>query len=132
PPSFPTRRSSDLIAFHRSPPDLNEARKFLSQAEQANPSKLTREHAAYLSIWIEDATAGNDARVIELALHFLEQQPASTYAGDVRMKLGETYYRVQDFANAETHFRILGQQTPATPLTEKALFLAGESAMSSM
>ena len=51
---------------------------------------------------------------------------------DVRMKLAETYYRRQDFPNAQTQFEILAQQSPPGPLTEKALFFAAESAMSSM
>jgi len=48
------------------------------------------------------------------------------------MKLAETYYRLQDFANAQTHFEILAQRDPKATLAEKALFFAAESAMSSM
>src|SRR5437762_13667762 len=48
------------------------------------------------------------------------------------MKLAELYYRRQDFANAQTQFEIIAQQTPNDPLAEKALFFAAESAMSSM
>ena len=48
------------------------------------------------------------------------------------MKLGETYFRRQDFSNAQTQFEILGQQQPPGLLTEKALFFAAQSAMSSM
>lgn len=120
------------LAFHKSPPDLDAARKFLGRASQAKPSPATDERAQYLSIWIEDATGGSDATVIELAQRFLENHPESQFAPDVRMKLAETYYRLQDYANAQTHFQILGQHAPPTPLNEKALFFAGESAMSSM
>lgn len=120
------------LAFHRSPPDLDAARKFLGRASQARSSAATDERAQYVSIWIEDATGGNDANVIKLAQGFLESHPQSAFAPDVRMKLAETYYRLQDYANAQTHFQILGQRSPPTPLNEKALFFAGESAMSSM
>src|SRR5262245_63655360 len=48
------------------------------------------------------------------------------------MKLAELYYRRQDFANAQTQFEIIAQENPNDPLTEKALFFAAESAMSSM
>ena len=48
------------------------------------------------------------------------------------MKLGEAYFRRQDFANAQTQFELLAQQNPNAPLAEKALFFAGRSAMSSM
>ncbi len=48
------------------------------------------------------------------------------------MKLAELYYRRQDFANAQTQFEIIAQQNPDDTLTERALFFAAESAMSSM
>ena len=120
------------LAFHRTPPSLDDARKYLSRAAESKPADGVSERAEYLSIWIEDASSGNDTKVIELARQFLEKHATSSFAPDVRMKLAETYYRLQDFANAQTHFQILGQQEPPTPFTEKATFFAGESAMSSM
>jgi tetratricopeptide (TPR) repeat protein len=48
------------------------------------------------------------------------------------MKLAEAYFRRQDFANAQTQFELLAQQAPNAALTEKALFFAARSAMSSM
>lgn len=120
------------LAFHRSPPALDEARKYLARAIQSKPTAAAAERAGYLSIWIEDASAGNNGKVIELSQQFLNEHADSSFAPDVRMKLAETYYRLQDFANAQTHFQILAQRNPPTPLNEKALFFAGESAMSSM
>ncbi len=48
------------------------------------------------------------------------------------MKLAETYYRQQDFPNAQTQFQILAQENPRAGFTEKALFFAAKSAMQSM
>jgi hypothetical protein len=48
------------------------------------------------------------------------------------MKLAETYYRQQDFPNAQTQFEILAQENSRAPFTEKALFFAAKSAMQSM
>jgi tetratricopeptide (TPR) repeat protein len=45
------------------------------------------------------------------------------------MKLGEVYFRVEDFANAETQFAQLVEDEPTSPYAEKALYLAGQSAM---
>jgi tetratricopeptide (TPR) repeat protein len=70
--------------------------------------------------------------VIDLATRFLRQHEESRFASDVRMKLAETYYRRQDFANAETQFENLGGQNASGPIAEKALYFAGESAMSTM
>jgi tetratricopeptide (TPR) repeat protein len=120
------------LAFHRAPPALDDARKFVARAAQSQQTSAALERGEYLSIWIEDATGGHDANVIDLANRFLKQHEGSAVAPEVRMKLAETYYRLQDFANAQTHFEILAQQNPKGVFAEKALFFAGESAMSSM
>jgi TolA-binding protein len=118
------------LAFHASPPRLDDARKYLARASES-PTATAAERGDYLNIWIE-ASAGNDAKVIELAKRFLEQHGTSSFAPEVRMKLAELYYQRQDFANAQTQFELIAQQTPDNSLGEKALFFAAESAMSSM
>ncbi|MFN2541541.1 MAG: tetratricopeptide repeat protein [Chthoniobacterales bacterium] len=120
------------LAFHSTPPRFAEARKDLAHAAESKPTPAAAERSDYLMIWIEDSENGNDAKVIELAKRFLERYPTSASAFDVRMKLAEAFYRRQDFANAQTQFELLAQQTPAGSLTEKAFFFAAESAMSSM
>jgi outer membrane protein assembly factor BamD (BamD/ComL family) len=120
------------LAFHATPPRLDEARKDLARAAELKPTPAATERADSLLIWIEDAMGGNDAKVLELAKEFIERHPTSPVVGDVRLKLAEAYYRHQDFANAQTQFEILAEQNPSGPLAEKALFFAGESAMSSM
>src|SRR5881296_400571 len=120
------------LAFHSSPPRLNEARKNLAHAFESTPTAAAAERADYLSIWVEEAAGGNETKVIELAQKFLEQHGLSPFAPEVRMKLAEVYYRRQDFANAQTQFEIIAQQHPDDSLAEKALFFAAESAMSSM
>ncbi len=120
------------LAFHAVPPRLDDARKNLARAAEAQPTAAAAERADYLMIWIEDLAEGNDAKVIELAGRFLQRHPDSPFGPDVRMKLAETYYRRQDFPNAQTQFEILAERNPAGGLTEKALFFAAESAMSSM
>ena len=119
------------LAFHASPPRLDEARKHLTRAAES-PTPAAAERGDYLNIWIEESAGGNEAKVIELAKHFLEQHAASPFAPEVRMKLAELYYRRQDFANAQTQFELIAQQTSDNSLGEKALFFAAESAMSSM
>ena len=119
------------LAFHSTPPRLDEARNDLAHAAGSKPTPTAIERADYLRIWIEDSE-GTDLNVIELAKRFLEKHPSSSAAFDVRMKLAEEYYRRQDFADAQTQFDLLVQQNPGGPLAEKALFFAAESAMSSM
>jgi outer membrane protein assembly factor BamD (BamD/ComL family) len=120
------------LAFHSSPPRLEEARRSLDHAAETNPTAAAAERADYLRIWIEEASGGNEPQVIELAKRFLEQHADAAFAAEVRMKLAELYYRRQDFANAQTQFEIIAQQHPEGSLAERALFFAAESAMSSM
>jgi len=120
------------LAFHSSPPRLDEARKNLGHVAEWTRTPAAAERAEYLSIWIEDSAGGNETKVIELAKSFLEQHGDSPFAPEVRMKLAELYYRHQDFANAQTQFEVIAQQSPDNALGEKALFFAAESAMSSM
>jgi TolA-binding protein len=120
------------LAFHSSPPRVDEARKNLARAAESTPTAAAAERADYLSIWVEEAAGGNETKVIDLAKRFLEQHGLSPFAPEVRMKLAELYYRRQDFANAQTQFETIAQQHPDNSLAEKALFFAAESAMSSM
>ena len=110
------------LAFHSTPPRLEEARKNLAHAAEANPTAAARERADYLRIWVEEASGGNEAQVIELAKGFLQQHEIAPFAPEVRMKLAELYYRRQDFANAQTEFEIIAQQHPDDSLAERALF----------
>jgi hypothetical protein len=121
------------LAFHGLPGDLDAARKHLARALESGSNEAARERADYLIIWIEDAAPKTDAaRVIGFANQFLQKYPASPLVSDVRMKLAETYYRQQDFPNAQTQFQILAQENPRAGFTEKALFFAAKSAMQSM
>lgn len=121
------------LAFHGVPRDLEAARKNLASARETEPNTDASERADYLVIWIEDATPNADAaKVIEVANQFLQKYPGSALVSDVRMKLAETYYRRQDFPNAQTQFQILAQENPRAGFAEMALFFAAKSAMQSM
>src|SRR5205085_3580843 len=121
------------LAFHAAPPRFDEAKKNLERARQSTPSASASERADYLAIWLEDAAPDSDpVKVISAAENFLRKFPDSAFVPDVRMKLAETYYRRQDFANAQTHFQLLAQENPRGPFTERALFFAAKSAAQSM
>jgi TolA-binding protein len=120
------------LAFHSSPPSMEEAHKDLDHVAESMPTAAAAERADYLRIWVEEAAGTDESKVIELAKRFVEQHEQSPFAPEVRMKLAELYYRRQDFANAQTQFEIIAQQNPNDALAEKALFFAAESAMSSM
>ena len=121
------------LAFHATPPRLDEARQSLARATESQPTPAASERADYLMIWVDEAAASpNEERVIQRATEFLQKYGSSPLLADVRLKLAETYFRRQDFASAQTQFELLAQQNPNSPLTEKALFFAAESAMQTM
>ena len=120
------------LAFHAAPPRIEEARKDLVRAKDSKPSAGTEERADYLSIWLEDAAPGGETKAIESARKFIQQNDKSPLLSSVRMKLGEIYFRQEDFANAETQFELLTTEDPKGPLTERALFFAGEAAVASI
>jgi outer membrane protein assembly factor BamD (BamD/ComL family) len=120
------------LAFHAAPPRLDEARKDLAKAMELRPTAAAQEHADYLQIWLEDTSSGDERKVITRAKKFIQDHDKSALVTSVRMKLGELYYRIEDFANAETQFELLTEQNPNGPLAERALFFAGEAAMASM
>jgi TolA-binding protein len=135
-PTHPRTAEAQLalaeLAFHSTPPRIDDAEKYLASARSSHPGTATIERAGYLKIWLEDAReAGSDA-VISAANEFLQTYPQSPLAPEVRMKLAEAHFRRQDYASAQTQFELLAQENPKSPLTEKALFLAAQSAAGGM
>ena len=121
------------LDFHGVPPHVDDARKSLAHARESTPNDAASERADYLLIWLEESAPNADAgKVIAFASQFLQKYPASQFLSDVRMKLAETYYRQQDFPNAQTQFQILAQENPKGAFTEKALFFAAKAATQSM
>jgi len=120
------------LAFHATPPRIEEARKDLTRAADSKPNPIAQERGDYLAIWLEDSTPGADTKAIDLAKKFIQQHSNSALLTSVRMKLGEMYFRQEDFANAETQFELLTEADPKGPLAERALFFAGEAAMGSI
>ena len=121
------------LAFHASPPRLDEARQDLKRAAESQPTAVAQARSDYLNIWLEEAAPSpNESKIIELANEFLQKYPDASMTSDVRMKLAEIYYRQQDFASAQTQFTLLAQQNPTNSLGERAEFFAAQSARQSM
>lgn len=107
-----------------------QAAHYLRVANTEPRTPEMAEQADYLAVFLADTgKRGNDARVIELGLEFLRRYSKSRYVSDIRMKLGQVYFRTEDLANAETQFAMLAEESPDSQYAETALFLAGQSAM---
>ena len=110
--------------------DMNSASNLLKAAYVAEPSNQSREQADYLAIFLADSAPNrDDDAILRLGLQFLKTYPSSTLRSQVRMKLGQVYFRREDYADAQTQFETLAQESPSDPLTDKALILAGESSV---
>lgn len=121
------------LAFHAAPARVREAQQLLSRAAESQPNAAAMERADYLRIWLADAAPDPNAPgVIALATEFLEKHEGSRFTPNVRMKLGEAYFRRQDFVNAQTQFELLAQADPNGQFAEKAEFFAAESASQTM
>lgn len=119
------------ISFHSS--DFAGAGNYLRAVNETPQSIETSDHAEYLAIFLADATEPRDEqKVIDACLKFIQERKKSSLLPEVRMKLGQTYYRREDFADAQTQFELLAAESPDTPYGEMALFLAGKSSMQTM
>ena len=116
------------IAFRTG--DQVAAARYLQAANRAPRQEATDEHAEYLGIFLEEAKPPrDDAKVVDLARRFIQKHPGSSLLPEVRLKLGQVYFRNEDYANAETQFATLARESPTSPYAESALFLAGQAAM---
>jgi tetratricopeptide (TPR) repeat protein len=85
--------------------------------------------AKYLAVFIADSGGSGQAEdVLTLGDAFLREYPDSVLSNQMRMKLGEVYFRRKDFANAEEQFAGIASREPEGTLSETALFLAGQCA----
>jgi tetratricopeptide (TPR) repeat protein len=113
--------------------DADSASHLLKAAYTTSPSPQSLEQADYLAIFLADSSPDRkDENVIRLGNKFLDDYPASTLRPQVRMKLGQLYFAREDFANAQTQFETLAEESPNDPLADKALILAGQSAVRGM
>lgn len=110
--------------------DASGANQFLRVINNSPVPAKTAEQSAFLAIFVADAANPPDhEKVIALCRAFLEREPDSPQRAEVRMKLGQVFFRTGDFASAQTQFETISLETPTSPLVEAALFLAGESSI---
>lgn len=91
------------------------------------------EQAEYLAICAADSAEKRDeAKVIAACESFIQRRASSPLVADARMKLGQIYFRKEDFSNARNQFELVARQEPDSRFAEGALYLAGQSALKSM
>lgn len=118
------------LRLTEQPPDISAARQALQKV--GNDSNL-QERADRLKIFLAASDPAQNAQAVEaLAQEYLQKYPNSPNRSEIRLKLGEVYFRQSDFPNAQTQFELVREENPDSPLVETALFLAGEAARKSL
>ncbi len=135
-PNSPQKTQAHLIQaelrMNGQSPDLNGARKALSGVTATGDSSVD-EKADRIKFFIAASDPSQTVRSVQaLAQDYLQKYPDSPAKAEVRLKLGELYFRENDFPNAQTQFELVSEESPDSPLVETALFLAGEAARKSL
>jgi tetratricopeptide (TPR) repeat protein len=131
-PGHPRRAEAQLAFAELALKDgeIAEAERLADAVNASTASPEMAEQSEYLAVFIEDAKAPRDEeRVISGARAFINNHPSSPLLGDVRMKLGEVYFRREDYLKAQEQFETLAREQPDAPLAAPALFLAGQASM---
>ena len=108
---------------------LNEASKRLQTgAAKAEISEI-QQRVGYTRMWCREAEADWKG-VTEVGLAFLKAWPKVAIAAEVRMKVADGFFRLEDYANAQTQFELVAKNDPLSEFAEAATFSAGKAAMS--
>lgn len=111
---------------------MRERASALLKAVAVDPqSPQSAMQAKFLAVFLTDSGGGaQPEEVLSLGEAFLREYPDSALSNEMRMKLGEVYFRRKDYANAEEQFAGIASRQPEGALSETALFLAGQCAAS--
>jgi tetratricopeptide (TPR) repeat protein len=106
--------------------DAATALQAAGQVKDLDPA--LRERIDYVTVWLREAEESLRG-VVDAGLAFLKAWPNSARGDQIRMKVGDAYYRLQDLPNARTQFELLATEQPSSSYAEAALFFAGKAAM---
>ena len=135
-PNHPRTEQAKLVEaefeFAEQPSDFQGAREYLRQMATTADTDL-EEKKERLKFFVAASDPSSNVRNVQaLAQEYFQKYSASSYKAEVRLKLGEIYFRENDFPNAQTQFELVGEENPDSPLVETALFLAGQAARKSL
>lgn len=119
------------LALLDVPPRVKAADAALSAAAsriKQDDSEM-QQRISYTRLWSHEVAAEWKG-VVVTGLGFLTKWPKTELAPEVRMKVADSYFRQEDFANAQTQFELVAKQFPTSEFAEVATFLAGRAAMS--
>lgn len=87
-----------------------------------------KEKLDYTTLWSREADGDLEGVVTE-GVAYLDRWKQSLRRDEVRMKVAQSYYRLENYAKAEAQFEALEDEQPESAYAEVALFFAGKSAI---
>ncbi|HSJ00923.1 MAG: tetratricopeptide repeat protein [Verrucomicrobium sp.] len=87
-----------------------------------------QEKIDYTRMWLAEASEAY-AVVAKTGLGYLERWKTSPRRDQVRMKVAQAFYRLEDFSNAGIQFEELVEEQTESPYAEVAQFYAGKAAV---
>jgi TolA-binding protein len=135
-PRHPRAQQAELaqaeFEFTEQPPDPKGAQEYLRKIATTTDADL-QEKRDRLAFFVAASEASPNVRNVQtLAQEYFQKYPASSFKAEIRLKLGEIFFRQSDFPNAQTQFELVVEENPDSPLVETALFLAGQAARKSL
>jgi outer membrane protein assembly factor BamD (BamD/ComL family) len=120
------------LAILRAPADFPLADKAFKMAESwPGITEAQRQRALTTRLWQLDRQ-GQLKALTEVGAHFLSKWPMASQAAQVRMKIADAFFRLENFAAARTEFELVAKNHPSSPYADTALYFAGMSAVSMM
>ena len=131
PRSFHAHLALAEIAMLEFPPRIRAAMRHLGlAAQQPELSAAQKQQLDYTRFWLEESKRGGEgSAMVSLGNEFLSKWPESPWRDDVRMKLGEHYFRIGNYPPALSMFEKLEQESPDSELAEAALYFAGKASI---
>lgn len=102
-----------------------------SAGSQPALNETQQQRLALTRMWMLDRQ-GQLKPLVDAGADFLQRWPQAPAAVEVKMKVADAYYRLENFASARTEFEIVAQEYSTSPYAETALYFAGMSAISMM
>lgn len=90
-----------------------------------------RERLDYTRLWLHEGDE-NFKGVCEAGEAFVANWPKSQRRDEVRMKVAQAYYRLEDYPRARAQFEQLVEDRPDSPYAEVAQFFAARAALSTL
>lgn len=114
-------------------PPRSKAARIALDAAAARPdiTPEARERLDYTRVWLHEGDEDFKG-VCDTGEAFIKSWPKSARRDEVRMKVAQSYFRLEDYPRARAQFEQLVEDNPDSPYAEVAEFFAARAAMSTL